>query len=231
LFERAKQRITYAVYSSDHIIPYNEVMVILDAIVNFVRKIMRGAASILNRATDGKLRPDLITYFGLLMHLPIAGLIMIGDFISAGILLIVFGLFDTLDGELARLQKRASPAGMVLDASTDKMKEVILYVAIAYYFVDIHESDFAIWAVAALGASLLVSYIKAKGETALSDKKLSANEKNRVFKDGLLRFEVRMFLLVIGLLFNQLEYTVMIIAIAATLTALGRLYRIQKALK
>ncbi|MDQ3158611.1 MAG: CDP-alcohol phosphatidyltransferase family protein [bacterium] len=206
-------------------------MAILDIVRNLMRKFMHGVAVALNKATDGKLHPDIITYFGLAMHLPIAGLIMIGDFVSAGILLIIFGLFDTLDGELARLQKRASPAGMVLDASTDRIKEVFLYIAIAYYFVDIHEPDFAVWAVAALGASLLVSYIKAKGETAIADKKLSSNEKNRVFSDGVLRFEVRMFLIVVGLFFDKLEYILYIIAVLAALTAVGRLYRIVKALR
>jgi CDP-diacylglycerol--glycerol-3-phosphate 3-phosphatidyltransferase len=209
-------------------------MNVLDSFLNScrdsVRTIMRRIAAGLNHLTRGKLSPNTVTFIGLGMHLPIAWLIAQGYFGYAAIGLVVFGLFDTLDGELARLQNKASPAGMVLDASTDRMKEVLLYCGAAYALIQQNQATYAVWAVAACGASLCVSYVKAKGETAVKDRKLSANQINRLFQDGLLRFEVRMFLLVVGLLIGELAIVLVIIAVLSTYTALDRLAKITRAL-
>ncbi len=194
------------------------------------RKVSFQVAKGLNRASGGRLRPNIITFTGLLAHLPIAWCIATGRFGLAAGLLVFFGLFDALDGGLAKVQNRASSAGMLLDASTDRMKEVILYTGAAYYFVASGMPFYAAWAVAACGGSLLVSYVKAKGETAIRDQKLSANEVNRLFGDGLMRFEVRMFTLIVGLLAGYLWIAVVIIAVLSWLTAVQRLLRLSKKL-
>jgi phosphatidylglycerophosphate synthase len=164
------------------------------------------------------------------MHLPIAYLVATNKHLVAAILLVVFGLFDTLDGELARLQKRASASGMLLDASTDRMKEVILYTGVASFFISKGFPTYSIWCVIACGSSLLVSYVKAKGETAVTDTSLTANQINRLFQDGLMRFEIRMFVLVVGLLSGGLKIAIIFIAVSASVTAVSRLRRISKAL-
>lgn len=166
------------------------------------------------------------------MHIPIAILIALRHYnILAAILLVIFGLFDTLDGETARLQGRASPRGMLLDASTDRMKEVLLYIGVAYALTLSNHPTTAVWAVAACGASLCVSYVKAKGEAAVASMKTIEHAKlNHLFKDGLLTFEIRMTILIVGLLCNQLVIAVAVIAVLATYTALQRLIRISRSL-
>ncbi|MET0779516.1 MAG: CDP-alcohol phosphatidyltransferase family protein, partial [Candidatus Saccharimonadales bacterium] len=205
----------------------------IDAIRTLVRRHMAAIARGLNRLSGGRLHPDTVTIIGFLMHVPIALLIAIPgyDLLAAG-LLVVFGLFDALDGELARLQGRASSAGMLLDASTDRMKEVLLYSGAGYALALGAHPATAAWAVAACGASLCVSYVKAKGEAAIatSDKKIPHAKLNRLFKDGLLTFEIRMVVLIIGLVSGYLIFAVAVIAILASYTALQRLVRISKAL-
>jgi phosphatidylglycerophosphate synthase len=204
---------------------------LLNAIRDWVRQGMRKLARGLNSLSGGKLSPDMVTIVGLLMHIPIAWLIATSHNYWAAGLLVVFGLFDTLDGELARLQKRASARGMLLDASTDRMKEVFLYMGAAYVLTQSATPQRAVWAVAACGASLCVSYIKAKGESAVaSSKNIPHAQLNRMFQDGFARFEVRMAILVIGLLINQLVWAVGLVAILAAYTALRRLLLISKRL-
>jgi len=206
----------------------------IDAIRAAVRRFMGYVARGLNRVTGGKLSPDAVTIFGFLMHIPIALLIAAGVFniLAAGMLL-VFGLFDALDGELARLQGRESNRGGLLDASTDRMKEVLLYSGAAYAFALSNHPTTAAWAAAACGASICVSYVKAKGETivaSLSHKGESYAKLNRMFKDGLLTFELRMFVLIVGLLTNRLVIAVACVTLLASFTALQRLVKISKAL-
>lgn len=193
---------------------------------------MRVIARGLNTFTRGRLSPDVVTIIGCAMHIPIAILIGLHDYnILAAVLLLIFGLFDTLDGELARLQGRSSERGMLLDASTDRFKETLLYSGIAYVLALGPHPASAAFAAAAVGASISVSYVKAKGEAAVaSDKDIPHAELNKLFKDGLLTFELRMFLLILGLLINQLMIIVAIIAVLASYTALQRLVRISRAL-
>ena len=201
----------------------------LDYLRDMVRGWMNNIARRLDTWSNGKLHPDVITYIGFLMHVPVALLIAVGSFTWAATLLVIFGLFDALDGALARVQKRDSASGMLLDASTDRFKEVFLYIGAAYVLVQTGEPIGAVWAVAACGASICISYVKAKGETAVaSSSSVSSAEVNSLFKDGFLRFEVRMFLLVIGLLSGQLLPMLAIITILATITAFDRLFTIQK---
>lgn len=196
-----------------------------------VRGWMKHVAKVLNTLSGGRLSPNAVTLIGLAAHVPIAVLIALGEYWWAAGLLVVFGLFDALDGELARLQQRASNAGMVLDATTDRMKETALYCGVAYALVVTDSPEHAVWAVAACGASLCVSYVKAKGETAVRGGKLTPNEINRLFQDGLLRFEVRMSLLVFGLLTGWLAPVVIAIAILSSYTAIDRLVRITNKLQ
>lgn len=200
----------------------------MQGIKTSVRAVMRRIAAGLHRLSGGRITPNGVTIFGVLMHIPIAWLIATDHHIWAAVLLFVFGLFDTLDGELARLQGRTSVKGMLLDASTDRMKEVMLYTGAAYFFAIGPHPTAAAWAAAACGASLCVSYVKAKGEAAVAStkKQIPHAELNRMFADGLLTFEMRMVVLLVGLLSGYLMQAVAIIAVLASYTAIQRLVRI-----
>ncbi|MDB5185516.1 MAG: phosphatidylglycerophosphate synthase [Candidatus Saccharibacteria bacterium] len=204
---------------------------LLDYLRARVRIVMKHVAYALNRLSGGKVTPNAVTLIGLLMHLPIAWLIATNHYILAGILLIIFGLFDALDGELARLQKKDSAGGMLLDASTDRMKEVMLYTGAAYGLVATNQANYAAWAVIACGASLCVSYVKAKGETAIAKTNMTVSEINRLFQDGFMRFELRMCLLILGLFTDHLLWAVIAIAVLSTLTAIERLVKISRRLR
>lgn len=198
----------------------------------YVRITMRVAAYGIHEMSGGRITPNMVTWFGFLMHIPIALLIAQNRLIIAAVLLVFFGLFDTLDGELARLQKRSSPAGMLLDASTDRFKEVLVYTGAAYQISVYGQASWAYIAVLACGAAICVSYIKAKGESAIatSGKTLSHTKLNRLFADGLASFDVRIFLFIIGLITNKLMFFLCVIALLSTATALFRLHRITRAL-
>lgn len=204
---------------------------LLETIRNVVRRAMRQVARLLNKISGGHLSPNAITLFGFVMHIPIALLTARGYFIYAAVFLVVFGLFDTLDGQLAQLQNRSTKMGMLLDSVTDRMKEVIIYIGIGYFFVWSSHPNLAIWAIAACGASVLVSYINAWGEVVTKDVRHEGHQTNKAFRSGLMTFDVRMFVIVVGLLANQLGPAIIIIAILSWFTAFDRLYQISQYLK
>ncbi len=192
----------------------------LDSCKKLVQGFMKHIARGLNKLTGGKLHPNAVTIFALIMHLPIAFLIANGRFGWAAAGLLVFGLFDTLDGELARLQHRVSSLGTYLDSVSDRMKEGLLYIGIGYFLVndaiatDKSAAYFAAVTIAAAAGSLLVSYTNAWGDAVMAQAGITSGV-NKTFRTGLLRFEVRIFLLIVGLAFNWLATIVVIIALLA----------------
>lgn len=202
----------------------------LDSCRGLTRQIMKQVARALNKISSGKLRPNAVTIAGLLAHVIIAWMIAARHPIWAAGLLVIFGLFDTLDGELARLQNRASKQGMLLDSISDRAKEIMLYVGIAYFFVQLDKPYTAVWAVAACGVSLLISYTNAWGEAVTGGQNSTNHKVNKSFRKGLMGFEIRMFLLVVGLVTALLPEMLLIITVLGTFTAIGRLRSINKKL-
>lgn len=203
----------------------------LDACRELVRQIMKQVAKALNQVTSGKLHPNTVTIVGLLGHVIIAWMIAARHPIWAAGLLVIFGLFDTLDGELARLQNRSSKQGMLLDSISDRAKEILLYVGVAYFFVELEKPYIAVWAVAACGVSLLVSYVNAWGEAVKAGEDSANHQVNKSFRNGLMSFEIRMFLLFVGLITALLPEMLVVISLLGIFTAISRLQSINQKLK
>jgi len=195
-----------------------------------VRRVMHSVAGVLNGISGGRITPNGVTWVGFIMHIPIAFLIARGDFALGAVFLVIFGLFDALDGELARLQERVTNHGGFLDATTDRFKEVLLYSGAAWYIAQGDHPQYAALAAAACGASICVSFVKAKGEAivASSGKQIPYPELNRMFSGGLFPFEVRMVVLILGLLAGQLVWAVAVITTFSGATAFQRLFVINR---
>lgn len=189
---------------------------------DFVRTLIGQLAVVLNNVSGGRISADFLTITSLLTHVPIALLIAWGYNYWAAGLLLVFGLFDALDGAVARLQKTSSPKGMLLDSITDRMKEMLLYVGAAYYLVDSGQPYYAVWAVGACAISLLVSYVNAWGEAVATNVK-NKHQTNKSFRGGIMTYDVRIACFLVGLLANRLSIVVVFIAATSIFTALGRM--------
>lgn len=205
---------------------------LLEPVQRAGRSIMNRVAKGLNDFTGGKLHPDSITITSFVMHLPIAIFIARGQLVLGGLLLLFFGLFDALDGALARLQKRSSHFGMFLDSVTDRLKEVLIYTGIAYYLTSINEQSWLVWVVAAVGVSVVISYINAWGEVVVNQAgRVKQGAVNKRFRGGIMSFDVRMFCLIVGLLFNILPTMLLIIVTLGTLTVIDRMWTITQRLR
>lgn len=200
-------------------------MLLLENIRRIVRFGVARLARTLDRLSKGRLTPDFITWTGVIAHLPIAAGIAYGKLEIAGLLLIFFGLFDVLDGELARYQKTASPRGMMVDASTDRIKEVAIYSGVAYYLSQTAYFSWAWIPVLALGTTLTVTYVKAKGEVAyaIKNKPDDHHKLNRMYDEGLVPFEVRIGIIIIGLLAGQVLIASGLVAILGTISIFERI--------
>ena len=225
----------------------------LSALSNTVREWMILPATVLNNIAGGRVTPNQVTLTSLLGHLLIVWALIGWHPIIAAVLLIFFGLMDSLDGALARLQKTSSPRGMLYDSCSDRVKEVLIYIGLIFWAPSTAITyannpgilpDFLLryghgygylsanWIIVAVcGMSLVVSYIRARGETALIASGAYAHKDvNKVFSDGLGRYEIRMALIIIGLLTNTIIIVLPILLLIVTYTALVRIVKVSKLL-
>jgi len=152
----------------------------------------------------------------------------------AGVLVIAFGIFDLFDGTLARATGRSSRLGAFLDSTFDRAGEAIVYLGIAAGSLAAGFESGAVLAGAAMAASFMVSYVRAKAES------LGFGAGSGMAAIGLAPREVRTVLLAIGLVLapvafvdplpgGPLTVALAAIAILATLTTVQRILHVATA--
>jgi CDP-diacylglycerol---glycerol-3-phosphate 3-phosphatidyltransferase len=110
------------------------------------------------------LSPDHLTVLGLAMSLPTAWAIATGRLGLGLALLIGSAVPDLLDGALAKASGRSSIRGAFFDSVCDRVTDTLVLGSMAWYLQDTHHGHIDLLPVAVLGASLLVSYERAKAE-------------------------------------------------------------------
>lgn len=147
--------------------------------------------------------PNILTWFGLALAVGAAVLITAGHLLVAGLVVLLAGFFDLLDGALARHTNRITRFGAVLDATLDRLSEGMLLLGIMFLYAGEAETIGVLLAGAALPASMLVSYVRARAEATGLECRV-----------GLFTREGRVIVLAVGLLLSQLFDKALIIALA-----------------
>jgi CDP-diacylglycerol---glycerol-3-phosphate 3-phosphatidyltransferase len=121
-----------------------------------------------------KITPNIITTTGLLLNIVAVIVFIIGgekgvtgdlSYIGWGCGLILFaGLFDMIDGRLARVGNMSSRFGALYDSVLDRYSELFMFFGICYYLVAHHYFLSSIFAFIALIGSMMVSYVRARAE-------------------------------------------------------------------
>ncbi|HEX6606802.1 MAG TPA: CDP-alcohol phosphatidyltransferase family protein [Chloroflexia bacterium] len=131
---------------------------------DWTRAQMRRIATIF---VNTPITPNMLTMFGLLINIGVAALIATGNLFWAGILIVFAGLFDLLDGALARITNRITPFGGFLDSSLDRYSEGVIYMGLLWYFLQRGRTLEPMLIFAVIVGSMMVSYTRARA-TALN---------------------------------------------------------------
>ncbi len=120
------------------------------------------------------LTPNMVTTIGLVLNIGVAIIFISGAeegrrgdlrYVGwAGALILFAGLFDMLDGQVARLGNMSSPFGALYDSVLDRYSELILFLGICYYLVSHHYFLSSLFAFIGLIGSMMVSYTRARAE-------------------------------------------------------------------
>ena len=179
--------------------------------------VRRHAEALMTALGRSPLTPNQVTVVGVVLTFIASGLVAFGQLRWAGVVLIVAGTCDILDGALARSTNAAYPYGAFLDSTLDRYSEGAVYLGLAAYFITV-EGPLQRWLVlatlAALAGSFLVSYVRARAQSL-----------GFACKSGLFQRPERVVATVIGLLFGGyvLYLIVFLLAIVTNITAVQRI--------
>lgn len=163
------------------------------------------------------LMPNTMTILGLVGNIIGAVFISFGQLTVGGIIVLLMGPVDALDGTMARLRGEAGEFGAFVDSVTDRYSELIILAALLYYFVQ-QDNDLGILLTFfAAAGSVLVSYVRARAQSLGVDSKV-----------GILTRVERYLVVAPMLIFNLPVYGLWILAVFANITALQRIYDVRR---
>jgi CDP-diacylglycerol---glycerol-3-phosphate 3-phosphatidyltransferase len=180
----------------------------------WARRVAEGVVSPLARLG---VDPNVITVVGFMLNIVTAGVLATGHLTAGGTLLLASGLFDLLDGALARVENSQSDFGAFLDSLLDRYSEATILLALIYIFTIRQQTANVLLVYGVAIGSILISYARARAEALGLEAKV-----------GIAPRPERVLILGAGLLINR-ETTVIALVILAFLThvtALQRLYHV-----
>jgi CDP-diacylglycerol--glycerol-3-phosphate 3-phosphatidyltransferase len=160
--------------------------------------------------------PNMLTLFGLVLNAVVAALLATNHLVAGGLMIIAAGLFDMLDGALAKITNRMSTFGAFLDSVVDRYSEalILLGLLLHYYYLQGTQSILEIVLIyVILVGSMMISYARARAG--------ALHIHNEV---GILARPERIILLAIGLIFQTvlLFWVLLFLAVGTQFTAIQR---------
>lgn len=160
--------------------------------------------------------PNSLTLAGLVITCMAAVALYKGHLRTGGVLILLGGLCDSLDGHLARATGKATRSGALLDSVIDRYSEFVMFLGIAAYFITMKNYFILVVTFIALCGSIMVSYTRARAESLGFES-----------KTGMMQRAERIVFLGAGALFHPVLFklSIWLVAILANITALQRLRR------
>lgn len=180
------------------------------------QKIGDGAQVILRRIVRLliilRVHPNHLTFLGFVMSIVVAWAFAYGQFMMAGWLLVVAGLFDMTDGIVARTLNATSEYGAFFDSIMDRYSDLIFYLGLIIYYGRDDRMHYVVLVGVVMMGSVLTSYARARAECLIPKCKV-----------GFLERPERIVLLLIGSFFNVMDQVLWVIAVLGNWTVVHRI--------
>jgi CDP-diacylglycerol--glycerol-3-phosphate 3-phosphatidyltransferase len=159
-----------------------------------------------------RVHPNVLTFIGLLINIWAAFLFAEGKFRWAGMVVIGAGLFDMVDGRVARETNRVTKFGGFFDSVLDRYSDLGLLVGLLVYYASINRFFYVVLTAIVMTGTVMVSYTRARAENTIPKCKV-----------GFLERPERVVLIIIGALFNHMAPVLWVIALLSNITVIQRM--------
>jgi CDP-diacylglycerol---glycerol-3-phosphate 3-phosphatidyltransferase len=159
-----------------------------------------------------KIHPNVLTFIGLLINVVAAVLLSTGRFTTAGWVIIGAGIFDMVDGRVARETNRVTRFGGFFDSVLDRYSDLALLMGLLVWYGSINRPFYVVLTAVVMAGSVMVSYTRARAENTIP-----------MCKVGFMERPERIVLLIIGALFDRMAPVLWVIAVMSNLTVIHRM--------
>jgi CDP-diacylglycerol--glycerol-3-phosphate 3-phosphatidyltransferase len=159
-----------------------------------------------------RIHPNVLTFLGLVINTWAAFLFAAGNFRWAGVVVILAGLFDMVDGRVARETNRVTRFGGFFDSVLDRYSDLALFMGLLVYYASINRFFYIVLTAIVMTGSVMVSYTRARAECTIPKCKV-----------GFLERPERVVLIIIGALFDRMAPVLWVIAVLSNLTVVHRM--------
>lgn len=176
--------------------------------------LLDAAGGFLNRLG---IAPNTLTLAGLAGNLVGAIFLARGEFLVGGIILLLMGPLDALDGTMARLRGEPTAFGGFIDSVTDRYSELLIYGGLLLHFSLLGDLTLSMVTFAAAAGSVLVSYTRARAQSLGYEA-----------KGGLLTRAERFIVLIPSLILGYPAVGLWLVAIFSNITAIQRILSVRR---
>jgi CDP-diacylglycerol---glycerol-3-phosphate 3-phosphatidyltransferase len=169
--------------------------------------------SIVNLLAALRVKPNILTLIGLFINMFAAVLFAKGMFTWAGLVVLFAGIFDMVDGEVARRTGYVTRFGAFFDSVIDRYSDMILFLGLVVWYAKLDRILYAALVVISLIGSIMTSYTRARAESLIP-----------ACKVGFLERPERIVLLIIGALTNRMGAAMWVMAILSNWTFSQRIW-------
>ena len=184
--------------------------------MTYTRAIGWVSGKIINRIVAAlalsRIHPNVLTFLGLVINTWAAVLFAAGSFRAAGLVVILAGLFDMVDGRVARETNRVTRFGGFFDSVLDRYSDLALFMGLLVYYASINRFFYIVLTAIVMTGSVMVSYARARAELSIPKCKV-----------GFLERPERVVLIIIGALFDRMAPVLWVIAVLSNLTVIHRM--------
>lgn len=159
-----------------------------------------------------RIHPNALTTLGLVLNIVAAVLFSQGRFFAAGLVVVGAGVFDMVDGRVARVTNRVTPFGAFFDSVMDRYSDMALYMGLLVHYARAERFFYVVLVAVVMAGSVMVSYSRARAESLIPSCKV-----------GFLERPERIVLIIIGALWNRMAAVLWVIAILSNITVVHRI--------
>lgn len=162
-------------------------------------------------------KPNVITYTGVIGTLIGAIFVAYGKLTLGGIIIMVMSAVDVLDGAVARAGGEPEEFGAFVDSVSDRYSDLMIFGSLLWYFVETEYYLAGVVTFLAAAGSVLVSYVRARAQSLGFEAKV-----------GIMTRAERIIVVVAALIFNKPFIGVLLIAIFGNITAFQRIMHVRR---
>src|SRR5256884_3519718 len=159
-----------------------------------------------------RVNPNFLTFIGFIITIFDSVCFARGKFLEAGLTIILAGIFDMLDGRVARITNSVTKFGAFFDSVLDRYSDIVMFLGLMIYYSKAQRLIYMILSGVVMMGAVMTSYTRARAESLIP-----------LCKVGFFERPERLVLLIIGALSNRMAPVLWVMALFSNLTVIHRI--------